>query len=96
MASLGKGSCIPVQIELMQKTIRTADFKIKMLGFEKEFTFMMSRKKSPEQLLYDFQNKLNVFADEIIKENSLDRNKIYSENHFMKNFKMSDLKNLEK
>lgn len=74
-----KGYNVPVKLEVIGKTVRTVVLRITTLGFTKEFEYMMSRHKSPDVLLHEIQFKINDHTNQIILENKLDPNKIWTE-----------------
>lgn len=83
-----KGYYVPVKLEIKEKLSRSAEMKITVLGYEKEFIFFMSRHKSPDALLHELQRKIDELTLEIIRENNLDQDKIYREHHPLRNLKL--------
>ncbi len=83
-----KGYYVPVKLEIKEKLSRSAELKMTVLGYEKEFIFYMSRHKSPDALLHQLQDKIDELTLEIIKENNMDQDKIYREHHPLKNLKL--------
>ena len=81
-------SSVPAKVVLVEKDMRTAKYKVTIHGVEKEILLMMSRHKSPVKILGEFQDKINELSNEIIKEHSLDANKLWSDNHPLKNLKL--------
>lgn len=82
-----KGYYVPVKLKVKEKLTRSAEIQIEVLGFKKEFIFFMSRKKSPEQLLHELQDKINEATEEVIKEHKLDKDKIWNDHHPLKKLK---------
>jgi hypothetical protein len=83
-----KGCYVPVKLSVTSKTMRYAKLKLIALGYTKDFTFYMSRHKSPDILLHELQDKINEAVGEIILENSLDRDKIFYDHHPLRGLKL--------
>jgi hypothetical protein len=81
-----KGYYVPVKLEIIERLSRSADIKIEVLGHTKQFIFFMSRHKSPDETLHRLQSKIDELTLDIIKENSLDQDKIFSEYHPLRNY----------
>lgn len=79
-----KGYYIPVKLSLKEMTVRSATFKMKTLGYEKEFDLYMSRHKSPDKILHELQDKINESTTQIVRENNMDQDKIYNDYHPLK------------
>jgi len=83
-----KGAYVPVKLEIIEKTLRTAIINVTSLGHSKKFTFFLSRQKSPARILSELQDKINETVTEIVLENNLDRDKIFYEHHPLRNLKL--------
>ena len=83
-----KGHYVPVTLEVLKKERTYVDFKLTSLGFSKELTLFLSRKKSPADTLAELQEKIDITVNQIVTENNLDKEEIWKTNHPLRFLKL--------
>lgn len=70
---------IPIVLNILKRETRYIEYVLEFKGFPKQFTWFLSRNKSPEELLNDLQEKIDMYFNEIIDDNDIDKKQLKQE-----------------